>query len=191
MEPSSAQGAGMESAILTFIVLLALIVWRLAFAGLQLRLLRRESAAVSKQNDGVREQCFLRLQLPCAEVIAGTGWSPGSYRIDLIQADKRAETCLRAVAALIGATPKGNGYLLKVGTTRFEVHDRYVRRLRETTDPRAGYDETCFYTAFQGMPKAEQIASALLQLWNNPELFDRWANKDLAFKADGQLFGRA
>lgn len=181
----------MERAILTLIVLLALIVWRFVFAWLQVRLLlRRETVAVSQENGGVREHCRLRLQLPCAEVIAGTGWSPGSYRIDLIQAENRAETYLRSVAALVGATPKGNGYLLNVGTTRFQVHDRYVRRLRDMSDPRAGYDETCFYAAFQRMPKAEQIASALLQLRNNPELFDKWAKKDLAFKADGQPFGR-
>lgn len=180
----------MESPIPTLIVLLALIVWIFVFAGLEPRLLHRESSAVSQENGGVRNQRLLRLQLPCAEFIAGTGWGPGSYRIDLIQAENRAETYLRSVAALIGATPKGNGYLLNVGTTRFQVHDKYVRRLRDMSDPRAGYDETCFYTAFQGMPRAEQIASALLQLRNNPELFDKWAKKDLAFKADGQLFGR-
>jgi hypothetical protein len=39
------------------------------------------------------------------------------------------------------------------------------------------------------MPKVEQIATALLQLWNNPELFDRWSQqRDLAIKADGQVF---
>jgi len=39
------------------------------------------------------------------------------------------------------------------------------------------------------MPKAEQIAAALLKLRNNPALFDRWARqRDLAFKADGQVF---
>jgi len=180
----------MESAILTVIALLALIAWRLVFAGLQPRQVRAENAALDQENGGVREQRLLRRQLPYAEVIAGTGWGPGSYRIDLIQAENRAETYLRSVAARIGAAPKGNGYLLNVGTTRFQVHDRYVRRLREMSDPRAGYDETCFYTAFQGMPKAEQIASALLQLRNNPALFDKWAGKDLAFKPDGQRFAR-
>jgi hypothetical protein len=39
------------------------------------------------------------------------------------------------------------------------------------------------------MPKAEQIATALLQLRNNPALFDRWAYQcGLSFKADGQVF---
>jgi hypothetical protein len=51
------------------------------------------------------------------------------------------------------------------------------------------YEETCFYSGFQGMPKIEQIATALLQLWNNPQLFDRWSQqRDIAIKADGQVF---
>ena len=42
------------------------------------------------------------------------------------------------------------------------------------------------------MPKAEQIATALLQLTNNPALFDKWAVQGgLTFKADGQVFTRA
>jgi hypothetical protein len=41
------------------------------------------------------------------------------------------------------------------------------------------------------MPKAEQIATALLQFKNNPALFDGWAAQNgLAFKADGQVFSR-
>lgn len=180
----------METAILTVIALLALIAWRFVFAVLQPRPLRTENARPDQENGGVREQRFLRLQLTCVEVSVGIGWGPGSYRIELIQAENRAETYLRSVAALISAVPKGNGYLLDVGTTRFQVHDRYVRRLRDVSDPKGGYGETCFYTAFQGMPKAEQIASALLQLRNNPGLFDKWAKKDRAFKPDGQQFAR-
>jgi hypothetical protein len=38
------------------------------------------------------------------------------------------------------------------------------------------------------MPKAEQIATALLQLRNKPAPFDRWAAQNGAFKADGQAF---
>ena len=42
------------------------------------------------------------------------------------------------------------------------------------------------------MPKAEEIATALLQLKSNPWLFDSWAiERELAFKADGQAFSRA
>jgi len=38
------------------------------------------------------------------------------------------------------------------------------------------------------MPKAEEIATALLQLTNNPALFEKWAARSGAFKADGQAF---
>jgi hypothetical protein len=42
------------------------------------------------------------------------------------------------------------------------------------------------------MPREEEIATVLLQLANNPALFDKWAVQNgLAFKADGQLFTRA
>ena len=41
------------------------------------------------------------------------------------------------------------------------------------------------------MPKAKQIVTALLQLKNNPALFDGWAAQTGAFKADGQVFTRA
>jgi hypothetical protein len=104
----------------------------------------------------------------------------------------RAQSYLRRVVALTGATQMGSGYVLDVGTTRFEVRDRYVRRLRDLTDPTCAYEETCFYSADKSMPKAKQIATALLQLRNNPALFDRWAHqRGHAFKADGQVFTRA
>jgi len=38
------------------------------------------------------------------------------------------------------------------------------------------------------MPKAEEIATVLLQLTNNPALFDRWAAQSGAFRADGHPF---
>jgi len=81
---------------------------------------------------------------------------------------------------------------LDVGTTRFQVCDRYVRRVREVNDLQCVHEETCFYPAHEEMPKAEQIATALLQLKNNPALFDGWAAQNhVAFKADGQVFTRA
>src|ERR1700737_4982967 len=87
-----------------------------------------------------------------------------------------------------GATQMGNAYDLTVGKTRFYVRYRYVRRLRDLTDPQGAYEETCFYPAKKEMPKSEHIATALLQLRNNPALFDRWAAQSGAFKADGQAF---
>jgi hypothetical protein len=104
----------------------------------------------------------------------------------------RAKTYLCRIVALTGATQMGNGYVLDVGKMRFHVRDRYVRRLRDMTDPECAYEETCFYPVHKGMPKAEEIATALLQLTNNPALFDKWAVQNgLAFKADGQVFTRA
>ena len=39
------------------------------------------------------------------------------------------------------------------------------------------------------MPREEEIATVLLQLKNNPALFDKWVIRNgLAFKADGQVF---
>jgi hypothetical protein len=95
---------------------------------------------------------------------------------------------VRRIVALTGATQ----IVLDVGTTRFEVRDRYVRRLRDLIDPKCACEQTWFYTAHKEMPKAEQIATALLQLKNNPALFDGWAAQNHpAFKADGQVFTRA
>jgi len=63
--------------------------------------------------------------------------------------------------------------------------------MRDVTDPKCEYEETCFYAAEKEMPKSEHIATALLQLKNNPALFDKWAAQSGAFKADGQAFGSA
>jgi len=39
------------------------------------------------------------------------------------------------------------------------------------------------------MPRAELVASALLQLKNNPGLFEQWREmQGYTFKADGQMF---
>ena len=99
----------------------------------------------------------------------------------------------RITLPLTDATQIGGGYTLRVGTTRFQVRDGYVRgRMQDVTNPKCGYEETCFYPAYKEMPKAEQIATALLQLKSNPALFDGWAARNyVAFKADGQVFIRA
>ena len=111
---------------------------------------------------------------------------------DPVERKYRAQRYLRRIVALTGATRMGCGYALDVGTTRFHVRDRYVRRMQDVNNPKCAYEETCFYPAHKEMPKAEQIATALLQLKNNPALFDRWvAQNHVAFKADGQVFTRA
>jgi hypothetical protein len=101
----------------------------------------------------------------------------------------RAQSYLLRVVALTDATEMRDGYLLNVGTNTFHVRDRYVRRLREVKDANSRYEETCFFVPNQGMPGAEQIATALLMLKNDPTLFDKWAVKNgESFKADGQMF---
>ena len=122
-------------------------------------------------------------------VITGNRLENGSADVGAFDRD-RARTYLARVVALTGATHMGNAFDLTVGKTRFHVRYRYVRRLRDLTDPQGAYEETCFYPAKKEMPKSEHIATALLQLKNNPALFDRWAAQSGAFKADGQAFRR-
>jgi hypothetical protein len=110
---------------------------------------------------------------------------------DFVDRKYRAQRYLRRIVALTGAMQIGGAYSLQVGTTRFQVRDRYVRRMQDATNPKCAYEETCFYPAHKEMPEAEQIATALLQLKNNPALFDGWAAQNGAFKADGQVFTRA
>ena len=121
-------------------------------------------------------------------VTTGSRLENGSADIGAFDRKERARTYLARVVALTGATQMDNGYDLTVGKTRFHVRYRYVRRLRDLTDPQGAYEETCFYPAEKEMPKSEHIATALLQLKNNPALFDRWAAQGGAVKADGQAF---
>jgi hypothetical protein len=100
-----------------------------------------------------------------------------------------AQSYLLRFVALTNATELGDGCLLNVGTNAFHVRDRYVRRIRGVKDAKSRYEETCFFVPNQGMPSAEQIATALLMLKNDPTLFDKWAVKDgESFKADGRIF---
>jgi len=78
--------------------------------------------------------------------------------------------------------------VLNVGKTRFYVRDGYVSQVVSVTGPTKKCEGTCFYPSQQDMPAAEKIATALLQLKNNPALFDKWAVRSGGFKADGELF---
>ena len=171
----------MVSVILSLIVLLTLIVWRLVFAGLQRRPLMREMAGPQQRNNN-----FLDLEAVVA--IAGNRFVNTSHGVDLFERKNRTKTYLRRIVALTGATQTSRGYVLEVGKTRFFVRDGYVGRQRDASEPKRGYERTCFSLPYNSMPKAEQIATALLQLKNNPALFDRWAAQCGAYKADGQGF---
>jgi hypothetical protein len=136
------------------------------------------------------------MMLPVVSVIAWRLWVTGLQRkpsngVAVIDTVDRAETYLRRIVALTDATRLGPYYVLNVGKTRFEVHDCYVCRTPSVIDPTATPEGTCFYLSNQHMPAAEKIATALLQLKNNPTLFDKWAGQIGVFKADGELFSLA
>ncbi len=177
---------------LSMIAFLALIVWRFVFAGLQRRPLVRAIAPQQQRHNNLLEEGLPISDPGGGAVIAGNRCENSSDDLDPLDRKDRAKRYLRRIVALTGATQMDDAYVLDVGKMRFHVRDRYVRRLRDMTDPECAYEETCFYPVHKGMPKAEEIATALLQLTNNPTLFDKWAVQNgLAFKADGQVFTRA
>jgi hypothetical protein len=101
---------------------------------------------------------------------------------------RRAAEYLRRIAALTGAEQfRGDSYLLTAGPRNFVVDDRFVRVVS-----RRG-QSTCFsVAAHPDMPSAEVVASALLQLKNNPRLFKKWKKQPgFTFKANGETFKRA
>lgn len=101
----------------------------------------------------------------------------------------RAECYLRRVTAITGATRTSKRCcFLNVGKSKFQVHDQYVERVRDVTDSDCRLEHTCFYLVNQHMPAAERIATVLLQLKNNPTLFDGWFARSAAFKANGDVF---
>jgi hypothetical protein len=178
----------MALAILSVIAFLALIVWRFVFNGQQRRPVVREIGVSRQQDNSFLEQGLHILDLFGVAVIPDNRFENGSDGLEPVARKYRAQSYLRRVVALTGATQTGNSYILDVGTTRFHVRARYVGRLRDVRYPKCVYEETCFCLPYKDMPEAEQIASALLQLRNNPALFDRWAAQAGAYKADGQGF---
>jgi hypothetical protein len=164
----------MVSEGLSLLPFLALTLWRFVFTGM-------EWGWPVGGIDALRPQ---HNDLPCQSLPFDRSSLP-------VVAGQRAQNYLRRIVALTGATQKGNCCFLDVDKTQFCVRSGHVTRLRDVTDPKRACEETCFYPAYKDMPKAEQIASALLQLKNNPALFDSWAvERSLAFKADGQVFTR-
>jgi len=170
----------------SLIAFLVLIIWGLVLPGLLRRSSARETAKRNWPHNNFLERHFHstdRLGAVLTQVNRSEdapNGAPASKRED------RAKSYLRRIVALTGATQTGNKYVLDVGTARFTVREGYIGRVRDTTDPMSIYRETCFYFALREVPKAEQIAAALLQLKNNPALFDKWvAQSGLLFKADG------
>ena len=165
---------------------LALIAWRFVFAGLQRRPLVRAIAPRRQRHNNLLGE---GLSDPAGmAVIAGNRIENSSDGLDPLERKDHAKSYLHRIAALTGARQMDDAYVLDVGEVRFHVRDRYVKRLRDMSDPECAYEETCFYSVHKGMPNAEEIATALLQLKKNPALFDRWAAQSGACKADGQAF---
>ena len=98
---------------------------------------------------------------------------------------QRATEYLKRVAALTGAEHVcGDSYWLRAGRRNFLVDFKFVRAVSHHGK------STCFSVAADpDMPSAEVVASALLQLKNNPKLFKKWRKKPgRAFKANGKMF---
>jgi hypothetical protein len=98
---------------------------------------------------------------------------------------KRSAEYLKRVAVLTGAEQDEDGtYRLTTGRMRFLVGYKFVRVISHRGE------STCFSVAAEpDMPSAELIACALLQLKNNPRLFEKWRElRGDPFKANGQMF---
>ena len=98
---------------------------------------------------------------------------------------QRAAEYLKRVAALTGAEQvRGDSYWLRAGRRNFLVDYKFVR----VVSPHG--KSTCFSVAADpDMPSAEVVASALLQLKNNPRLFKKWRKQlGSTFKANGKMF---
>ncbi len=101
---------------------------------------------------------------------------------------QRAAEYLKRVAALTGAEQvRGDSYWLRAGRRDFLVAYQFVRVISDRGK------STCFSVAADpDLPSAEVIASALLQLKNNPRLFKKWRKQPgSTFKANGKMFGDA
>ena len=101
---------------------------------------------------------------------------------------QRAAEYLKRVAALTGAEQvRGDSYWLRAGRRNFLVDCKFVRVISDHGK------STCFSVAANpDLPSAEVIASALLQLKNNPRLFKKWRKQPGSiFKANGKMFGDA
>jgi hypothetical protein len=98
---------------------------------------------------------------------------------------QRATKYLKRVAALTGAEQvRGDSYWLRAGRRKFLVDHKFVRLISHHGK------STCFSIAADpDMPSAEVVASALLQLKNNPRLFKKWRkHPGSTFKANGKAF---
>jgi len=98
---------------------------------------------------------------------------------------QRAAEYLKRIATLTGAQRvRGDSYWLAAGHKNFLVDYKFVRLISRRDK------STCFSVASDpNVPSAEVVASALLQLKNNPKLFKKWRKQPgRTFKANGKMF---
>lgn len=186
----------MVSVILSVLVLglligvIVLLRWRLLNGGLRRRDLPRAGVIQGRANRG-RTYGFHAFGQESFSLFGGRRVNHDSAVAARISKEERAEAFLQRILALTGAKKVDGSYVLNVGNMQFQLRDRFIRRLQDPNDPKSPYEETCFYLVHNGMPKVEEIATALLHLSNNPALFDKWALQNgVAFKADGKVFDR-
>src|SRR5260370_4922755 len=146
----------------------SLMAWSFAYTSQQRRLLVREIGAPQQQDNSFLERGLHVLERASAVIVGGDCFEHASDDVDSAVWKDDQKTYLLRIVAITGATEMGSGYALDVGETRFQVCGGHVRRMQEMNNPKSAYEETCFYTADKSMPKAEQIATVLLQLKNNP-----------------------
>jgi hypothetical protein len=100
---------------------------------------------------------------------------------------QRAAKYLKRIAGLTGAEQgPGSSYWLRAGRRMFLVDHKFVRVISRNHYGKS----TCFsVVADPDMLSAEVVASALLQLKDNPRLFKKWRKQPgHTFKASGKLF---
>ena len=183
----------MASAIVSVLVVallvgvIFLLKWRLSLVGPR----RGDFAPARQRRMNEAFSYGLHVLSPGGLSLFGANSFGGEPVSPRVTKEQRAEAFLRRILALTGATKADGAYVLNVGKVQFQLRDRFIRRLQNPQDPKSPYEETCFYLVHNGMPKVEEIATALLHLSNNPGLFDKWALQNgVAFKADGKVFDR-
>ena len=186
----------MASAILSVLVLallvgvILLLKWRFTFSDERRRPLA-QAVAPQGPADRTFTYGFQVLGPAGLSLFGGRALANNSAATVWVTREQRAEAFLQRILALTGAKKAEGAYVLNVGDVQFQIRDRFIRRLQNPGDPKSPYEETCFYLVHNGMPKVEEIATALLHLSNNPGLFDKWALQNgVAFKADGKVFDR-
>ncbi len=92
---------------------------------------------------------------------------------EVSEAEQKAVWNLKQIAKLVGAEIHPEGALLRIGKDEFLVQVGNVRRMRRDGSFMGTVAFTCFMMQVR-VPHPEYIASALLLLKHDPEIFDKW-----------------